>query len=150
MLWGTNYWTFLTKHPGGDLGYKDIMRTNALSDAQISAFKTRVNQKVAALKKIKSDAELIYIIVPSPATIYTENLPSYIKPTNGVRRIDQIMDALAETDAKFINVLDLFEEHKNDEQFKPTIDEQKALEEQKEREKRIEKAKKELAKRNKK
>lgn len=114
MLWGTNYWTFLTKHPGGDLGYKDIMRTNALSDAQISAFKTRVNQKVAALKKIKSDAELIYIIVPSPATIYTENLPSYIKPTNGVRRIDQIMDALAETDAKFINVLDLFEEHKND------------------------------------
>ena len=114
MLWGTNYWTFLTKHPGGDLGYKDIMRTNALSDAQISAFKTRVNQKVAALKKIKSDAELIYIIVPSPATIYAEDLPSYIKPTNGVRRIDQIMDALAETDAKFINVLDLFEEHKND------------------------------------
>lgn len=114
MLWGTNYWTFLTKHPGGDLGYKDIMRTNALSDAQINAFKTRVNQKVAALKKIKSDAELIYIIVPSPATIYTENLPSYIKPTNGVRRIDQIMDALAETDAKFINVLELFEEHKND------------------------------------
>lgn len=114
MLWGTNYWTFLTKHPGGDLGYKDIMRTNALSDAQINAFKTRVNQKVAALKKIKSDAELIYIIIPSPATIYTEELPSYIKPTNGVRRIDQIMAALAETDAKFVNVLDLFEAHKND------------------------------------
>jgi len=114
MLWGTNYWTFLTKHPGGDLGYKDIMRTNALSDAQINAFKTRVNQKVDALKKIKSDAELIYIIIPSPATIYTEELPSYIKPTNGVRRIDQIMAALAETDAKFVNVLDLFEAHKND------------------------------------
>lgn len=114
MLWGTNYWTFLTKHSGGDLGYKDIMRTNALSQSQINAFKNRVDQKVAALKKVNSNAELIYIIVPSPATVYTEHLPSYIKPTNGVRRIDQIMEALSETNAKYINVLELFEKHKND------------------------------------
>lgn len=114
MLWGYNYWTFLTRHSGGDLGYKDIMRTNALSRAQINAFKTRVNQKVDALKSKKSTAELIYIIVPSPATIYDECLPDHITPTNGVRRIDQIMSALSETNAKYINVIDLFEEHKND------------------------------------
>ena len=59
-------------------------------------------------------------------------------------KLNESKQAIYDDHARYV------EEHKNDEQFKPTIDEQKALEDQKEREKRIEKAKKELAKRNKK
>ncbi|HPE94624.1 MAG TPA: Ig-like domain-containing protein, partial [Bacillota bacterium] len=114
MLWGKNYQFFISHTGNTDLGLKDILRTNSLTSSQISTFKSKVDTKVAALKKINKNAELIYIIIPAPASVYPELLPDSITPTNNPSRLEQIYEALEDTNAKYINVLELFEEHKYD------------------------------------
>lgn len=114
LIWGTGYHLFLSHVGNTDLGYGDIMRTNGLTSAQLDSFVSNVNRKVDALKSINPEAELIYLIVPSAATVYPEDLPDYITPTNGESRLEQVTQALGRSKAICIDMLEVMREHKND------------------------------------
>ena len=112
-------------------------KTDKKEDTAIQKYKDQMNTPIRTSlnsKPIKPITDDELQLVELPTSFSRED----------IIKLNESKQAIYDDHARYV------EEHKNDEQFKPTIDEQKALEEQKEREKRIEKAKKELAKRNKK
>ncbi|HBL84199.1 MAG: hypothetical protein A2Y17_07910 [Clostridiales bacterium GWF2_38_85] len=115
----SNYWRiiggsdssfFLYDHNG----YLDFMRTNTYSQSQLDQAKSNINKKVAAIKQYNPDAELIYMVVPAAATIYPERMPSYFEPLDKKSRIEQIYGVIEDSDAVLIDLISLFNEHKND------------------------------------
>ncbi len=112
-------------------------KTDKKEDTAIQKYKDQMNTPIRTSlnsKPIKPITDDELQLVELPTSFSRED----------IIKLNESKQAIYDDHARYV------EEHKNDEQFKPTIDEQKALENQKEREKRIEKAKKELAKRNKK
>ncbi len=73
--------------------------------------KFRVNQ----LRSVNSNAEIIYLIVPSSMSVYPELVPDEYLPAADTTRLDKTMEALSAGGATVIDLKELFAEHKNDE-----------------------------------
>ena len=67
------------------------------------------------MHKYNRDAEIIYMIVPSPMTTYPELVPDYYKKGTGMTRYEQVKQGLTEAGATVIDLKGAFAEHKNDE-----------------------------------
>jgi hypothetical protein len=92
----------------------DFMQTNLLSDKMLEYLTQKTKDRVNNLKKALPDTEIIYMIVPSKASIYPELVPSEYKKGTGKSRLEQVNAALEAGGAKVINLLDVFSQHKND------------------------------------
>lgn len=95
-----------------DYCLNDFLHNNLYSASQISSLASRLETRQS-----QTSAELIYIVVPSPATVYPETMPEkYVQKQNGnISRLDQVMGAFEAAGITYINVKALFEKHKNDE-----------------------------------
>lgn len=92
----------------------DFMQTNLLSDSTLASLTQKTKNRVDNLKKVLPDTEIIYMIVPSRASIYPELVPSEYPKGTGKSRLEQVNEALEKGGAKVINLLDVFQKHKND------------------------------------
>lgn len=93
----------------------DYERTNLVSQATISDMTARVKEHLSKLRLFNKDAEIIYMIVPSPMTIYPELVPDYYTQGSGITRYDQVKEGLIAAGATVIDLRDTFTEHKHDE-----------------------------------
>ncbi len=92
----------------------DYTHTNTLTAMQQSSLTAKVSARVKQLKEYKPDAEIIYMIVPSAATIYSEEVPSDYKQGKGESRLEQVNQAIKDGGGIVIDLTEVFAEHKND------------------------------------
>lgn len=93
----------------------DYMQTNVLSNNQISTLTNKVSRRVNNLKTQLPHTEIIYMIVPSKASVYPERVPEDYRKGSGKSRLEQVNEALETAGAKVINLLEVFDNHKDDE-----------------------------------
>jgi len=92
----------------------DFLRNNLFSTSQIKQLVDTANDRARWLKQDGRNAELIYVIVPGPLTIYPESAPNELTPQNNESRLEQFTKALKASDVTVFNLKDLFMEHKNE------------------------------------
>jgi len=93
-----------------DYTLADYLHNNLYSQSQLDG----LTQKLKNRQSSFGDTEIIYLLVPSPATIYPETMPTEYKQNGSVSRLDQVMDALNKAGIKYIDLKSLFTAHKND------------------------------------
>lgn len=93
----------------------DFVGGNLYDNGTIADMTERVKSKVELVKSYNQDAEIIYMIVPSPMTIYPELVPDFYTQATGETRLDQVIKGLNDGGATVIDVRDTFTQHKNDE-----------------------------------
>ena len=93
----------------------DFQGNNLFGSSNIDSMKERVSTHLARMHKYNRDAEIIYMIVPSPMTTYPELVPDYYKKGTGMTRYEQVKQGLTEAGATVIDLRETFNEHKNDE-----------------------------------
>jgi len=93
----------------------DFMQQNRLSNTQLTSLTTKIKSRVTALKDSSPDTEIIYMIVPSKASIYPELVPSDYKKGTSDSRLEQVNTALKAGGATVVDLLDVFSKHKDDE-----------------------------------
>lgn len=81
----------------------------------INSMTNRVKERVSQLRQYNKKAEIIYMIVPSPMTIYPELVPDYYTKGTGTTRYEQVKAGLESAGATVIDLRETFTEHKNDE-----------------------------------
>ena len=68
----------------------DYLRNNTYNDNQLKALTNRLKSRSEKLKSDLPDSEIIYMIVPSPATTYPETMPAnYVPQKRDHKRRDQ-------------------------------------------------------------
>lgn len=93
----------------------DYEGNGLFSNGDISNMKNRVKNRLEQLQSYNDGAEIIYMVVPSPMTVYPELVPDKYTQNTGESRFDQVTAALADAGATVIDLRELFTEHKNDE-----------------------------------
>ena len=94
----------------------DFEGNNLYSDRAIIDMADRIEGRLETVRGYNSDAEIIYMIIPSPMTIYPELVPDIYTPAvKGNTRLDQVISGLETSGATVIDVRELFYEHKDDE-----------------------------------
>lgn len=93
----------------------DYIGSNIYSDSVLNAMKKRVSDRLDQMHQYNKDAEIIYMIVPSPMTTYPELVPERYVKKQGVTAFDQITKKLGEAGATVIDLRETFNEHKHDE-----------------------------------
>lgn len=92
----------------------DFMQTNTLNNSQLSFITDKTKNRINDLKSFSSNTEIIYMIVPSKASIYPEIVPKDYPAGTGESKLKQVFGALEDGGATVVNLLDVFNEHKND------------------------------------
>ena len=98
-----------------DLMVPDFEGTNLYNESILNQMKKRVSDRLDQMHKYNKDAEIVYMIVPSPMTTYPELVPERYTKTDGITAFDQITGKLKEAGATVIDLRDTFNKHKNDE-----------------------------------
>ena len=98
-----------------DLMVPDFEGTNLFPEQSLNQMKDRVTTRLNQMHQYNKDAEIIYMIVPSPMTIYPELVPERYNQTKGVTAFDQVTGKLKEAGATVIDLRDTFNAHKNEE-----------------------------------
>lgn len=93
----------------------DYTGTNILTDDQKKTITSNVKKNVTWLKNNMGGAELIYLVLPNPMTVYPETVPARYEQNVGTGRTQQFCKAAADGGAVVINTTDVFKAHKNDE-----------------------------------
>ena len=93
----------------------DFTQSNTLNSSQLSSLTSRIETRLNTLKQHLPNTEIIYMIVPSKASIYPELVPAEYVKGSGKSRLEQVNEALAASGATVIDLLDAFDRHKNDE-----------------------------------
>lgn len=109
IVGGNNYNFFFDKM------MPDFMQTNTLSANQLESLTNRIKKRIENLKEVSPNTEIIYMVVPSKASIYPELVPEQYPKGTGKSRLEQVNEALEAAGATVINLLDVFAQHKNDE-----------------------------------
>lgn len=92
----------------------DFTQETRLSNSEVNALTEKIQSRISTLKESLPNTEIIYMIVPSKASIYPERVPDgYVKGT-GKSRLEQVNEALAAGGATVIDLLDIYQEHKDD------------------------------------
>lgn len=92
----------------------DFLRNNLFSDFELKQLVETANERARWLKQDGRNAELIYVIVPGPLTIYPESAPNGLTPQNNESRLEQFTKALKNSDVTVFNLTDLFMQHRNE------------------------------------
>ncbi len=94
----------------------DYEGRNLFSDQEIMSMVDRIEGRLETVHSYDPEAEIIYMVVPSPMTIYPELVPHiYSKGTEGNTRLDQVLAGLDTAGATVIDLRDTFQAHKDDE-----------------------------------
>lgn len=109
IVGGNNYNFFFQKM------MPDFMQTNTLRDSELASLTNKIKNRIETLKTASPGTEIIYMIVPSKASIYPELVPEQYPKGTGKSRLEQVCEALQAGGATVINLLDVFTQHKNDE-----------------------------------
>ena len=91
---------------------KQFLKTELLSNERITKLTERTKQRVKSLEE--NGAELIYVIIPNPNSVYPEFMPEGLERPEGVSLIDQAETALTAGGATVINMTKTLLAHKND------------------------------------
>ncbi|MBQ9920959.1 MAG: hypothetical protein IJO52_02140 [Clostridia bacterium] len=94
--------------------FADYEGTNLLTREETEVFKKRIKEKTDFLSENLPGCELIYMIVPNPLTVYSEQAPMQLKKAEGKTRLDQVIETINSTDAVAIDLRPVMNEHKND------------------------------------
>ncbi|MBE6689630.1 MAG: hypothetical protein E7588_10235 [Ruminococcaceae bacterium] len=97
------------------LSFADFEGTNLMSEKQLELFKKRINDKTALLAEEVPGCKLVYMIVPNPLTIYAEEAPKCLIKAKGLTKMDQVLEAISQTDAYALDLRPVLREHRNDE-----------------------------------
>ena len=94
-----------------DYTLQDYLHTNLYTQAQLNSLTASLKGRTE-----KTGAEIIYVVVPSPASVYPEWMPAeYTEKQNGdISKYDQLMQVFEDAGVSYINVKELFAAHKND------------------------------------
>ncbi|MBQ3230600.1 MAG: hypothetical protein IJB49_06215, partial [Clostridia bacterium] len=92
----------------------DFIGGNLYPDSVLNSMKSRVSDRINQLRSYNDDAEIIYMVIPSPMTVYPELVPDPYVQNKGTTRLDQVTKALSQSGASVIDVRDTFKKHKND------------------------------------
>lgn len=92
----------------------DFMQTNTLTENQLSSFTSKIETRISALESASPNTEIIYMIVPSKASVYPELVPEEYAQGTGESKLQQVNAALTAGGATVIDLLDIFSEHKDD------------------------------------
>lgn len=92
----------------------DYLGTNLLTDVQKNTIKSNVENNVSWLKSNMNGAEIIYLVIPNPMTVYPETVPAKYGQYVGEARTEQFCKAAEAGGAVVINLKDTFIAHKND------------------------------------
>ena len=74
----------------------DYEGKNLFSESILNSMKDRVSSRLDQIHQYNKNAEIIYMIVPSPMTTYPELVPERYVKTNGITAFDQITGKLKE------------------------------------------------------
>ena len=115
---GSDMWPVIT---GGDFQFffqkmlPDYSGKNIPSNLAFNNVTTRVQNRLNQLRSVNPDAEIIYLLVPSSMSVYTELVPESYGAPAAVTKLDKTVDALEAGGATVIDLKALFAEHKDDE-----------------------------------
>lgn len=90
-----------------------FLKTELLSEERIDKLTNRTKGRVKTLENI--GAEIIYVLIPNPNSIYPEYMPEGLERPDGITLIDQAEKALTEGGATVINMTDTLIANKNGE-----------------------------------
>lgn len=107
---GGNHYNFFFKKMIDDYTHNDI-----LSENDILSMRKKLKNRISGLKLTCPNTEIVYMIVPSKASIYPELVPQDYKKGLGRSRLEQLHDIFRESGVEYIDLLDVFEKHKDDE-----------------------------------
>ncbi len=93
----------------------DYQRKNVIGDKAVENIAEKVKTRLSYLREKNENAEMIYIIVPSAATAYPENVPDEYTVQPGPSRMDRFLEAVRKGGAYAIDLREVFEPHKYDE-----------------------------------
>lgn len=91
--------------------------TNIATVSKIDKFVNEtVNAQLTALENRAGgmDVEIIYVLIPNASFAYSDYLPDDAEKETYSTLYDQISEALTKSNATFINMRDVFEQHKDD------------------------------------
>lgn len=94
---------------------EDFEGGNLYSKNEISGMTNRIKSRIDQLHQYNSDAEIIYMIVPSVLTTYPELAPDFLTKGTGQTRLDQVTEGIKKSGATVIDLRSTFNIHKNDE-----------------------------------
>lgn len=115
---GADMWPVVA---GGDFQFMfqkmlpDFKGENLPNSLSLSNLKVRTQNKLKALREVKPEGDIIYILVPSAMSVYPELVPPQYKQASGSTKYDLIVEKLKEGGATVIDLKSAFAEHKNDE-----------------------------------
>lgn len=92
----------------------DYLGTNLLTDSQKEKVESNVKKNVQWLQSNMEGAELIYLVIPNPMTVYPETVPSNYVQLTSENRTQQFIKAAENGGAKIIDLTEKFIEHKSD------------------------------------
>ncbi|MDD2268709.1 MAG: hypothetical protein PHY15_04045, partial [Eubacteriales bacterium] len=90
-----------------------FLKTELLSEERIDKLTSRTKERVKTLENF--GAEIIYVLIPNPNSIYPEYMPEGLERPDGITLIDQAEKALTEGGATVINMTDTLIANKNGE-----------------------------------
>ncbi len=93
----------------------DFVGGNTYSAGTLNKLTDRVKSRVEQVREYNEDAEIIYVIAPSPLTTYPELAPDNLTKGTGETRYDQVAKALKLAGATVIDLRNEFVLHKDDE-----------------------------------
>lgn len=89
---------------------------NLFGEQEIKDMTARIKGRLETVHAYNPKAEILYMVVPSPMTIYPELVPDvYARAEQGNTRLDQVLSGLRASGAAVIDLRDTFKAHKNDE-----------------------------------
>lgn len=109
LIAGSNYQFHL------EYTLNDYLRNNTYNQRMLDSLTDKLKRRADNLKEISPDSEIIYMLIPSPATTYPETMPDSYVPKSGPSRLEQVTDAIGKAGIKVIDLRKAFAAHKNDE-----------------------------------
>jgi len=93
----------------------DYLRTNSYSASALESIRQRLESRLESIRSVSPETEVLYLLVPSPATVYPESMPSEYKPQDKPSRLEQVTALLEDVGVHTFDLTALFEAHKSDE-----------------------------------
>ncbi len=93
----------------------DFMHETSMSDFSLDSLTNRIKDRISRLNEELPGTEIVYMVVPSKASIYPELVPEDYPQGTKKSRLEQVNKALEDAGATVINLLDVYKEHKEDE-----------------------------------
>ena len=93
IIAGSNYQFHL------EFSLNDYLRTNTYTSSQLSAIKSGIEKRLENIKSVSPDTRLVYLIVPSPATVYPETMSSMDVTRKSEGTLQELVGERRQTDA---------------------------------------------------